>query len=476
MRAIGYFSAFPAQNGAPADRSTLSQQNDDFLAFCAAHGYEPAASFLDSGAKDEPAGLRQLLHYLHEPEKGFLTVVVSNFARLGPTPPAAARAYFQITARGAGVTSIADGVLDEARLLRLWTGVQGNGRMGDRVRDAMRRRALQGQVLGRPPYGYRVGPQRRLEIVEDEATLVRYIARLYLDEDLGVRRIAKRLNGEGLRTRRDGPWSMVTIRDLLRNRVYVGTYTRFGARVPGSHPAIIAEKDFRTIQERMDSRRRPAVPVQRGRFLLSGLVICGENGARMIGVTRRQRWARRNGEGGAQHLPLLPEPSPHQPIDRRLLHPAAPASWKPRSAATSPGMPLAPCALPSSAPATPRPWPPKPPSPRRACAAACRGLQRRLADLLTQAAAGHRRRDGLRDAAHAIVADYQEAEEELAALGRRTAAHVSERQRRQHQERQIERVRHEWDQLPFEEQRALLRDLIEKVIVDEDGVRTVLRP
>ena len=296
MRAIGYFSAFPAQKGAPADRSTLSQQNDDFLAFCAAHGYEPAASFLDSGAKDEPAGLRQLLHYLHEPEKGFLTVVVANFARLGPTPPAAARAYFQITARGAGVTSIADGVLDEARLLRLWTGVQGNGRMGDRVRDAMRRRALQGQVLGRPPYGYRVGPQRRLEIVEDEATLVRYIARLYLDEDLGVRRIAKRLNGEGLRTRRDGPWSMVTIRDLLRNRVYVGTYTRFGARVPGSHPAIIAEKDFRTIQERMDSRRRPAVPVQRGRFLLSGLVICGENGARMIGVTRRQRWARRNGE------------------------------------------------------------------------------------------------------------------------------------------------------------------------------------
>ena len=475
MRAIGYFSAFPAQNGAPADRSTLSQQNDDFLAFCAAHGYEPAASFLDSGAKDEPAGLRQLLHYLHEPEKGFLTVVVANFARLGPTPPAAARAYFQITARGAGVTSIADGVLDEARLLRLWTGVQGNGRMGDRVRDAMRRRALQGQVLGRPPYGYRVGPQRRLEIVEDEATLVRYIVRLYLDEDLGVRRIAKRLNGEGLRTRRDGPWSMVTIRDLLRNRVYVGTYTRFGVRVPGSHPAIIAEKDFRTIQERMDSRRRPAVPVQRGRFLLSGLVICGENGARMIGVTRRQRWARRNGEVVRNtYRYYQSQARTNQSIGdyytrrageleaeiRRHLTGDAPGAVRP--AVLSAGNAEAVAAETAVAEARVR--------------GRLQSLQRRLADLLTQAAAGHRRRDGLRDAAHAIVADYQEAEEELAALGRRTAAHVSERQRRQHQERQIERVRHEWDQLPFEEQRALLRDLIEKVIVDEDGVRTVLRP
>ena len=57
---------------------------------------------------------------------------------------------------------------------------------------------------------------------------MRYIFRLYLKDGLGIRRIARRLNEEGLRTRRDGLWSMVTVRDILRNRAYVGTYSRFG--------------------------------------------------------------------------------------------------------------------------------------------------------------------------------------------------------------------------------------------------------
>ena len=171
----------------------------------------------------------------------------------------------------------------------------GTGAGSRRVRDAMRRRAIQGQVLGRPPYGYRVGEDRRLQVVEEEAALVRMIFDLYLSEGRGIRLIAKHLNEQGYRTRRGGNWSMVTIRDLLRNRVYVGTYTRFGVKVPGNHPAIVSEADFRAVQTRMAQRRRPAAKAQPGRFLLSGLVYCGDGGSRMIGVTRRQRWTRRDG-------------------------------------------------------------------------------------------------------------------------------------------------------------------------------------
>ncbi len=50
---------------------------------------------------------------------------------------------------------------------------------------------------------------------------------------MGIRLIARRLNEEGLKTRRGGNWSMVSIRDILRNRVYLGTYSRFGVKRAG---------------------------------------------------------------------------------------------------------------------------------------------------------------------------------------------------------------------------------------------------
>jgi site-specific DNA recombinase len=120
--------------------------------------------------------------------------------------------------------------------------------------------------------------------------------RVYNQEGLGIRLIARRLNEEGHRTRRGGNWSMVTIRDILRNRAYLGTYARFGVRVPGSHPAIISPEDYRKAQDRMSRRRTAGGPRRVNNFLLSGLAHCGYCGNRMIGVSRRQSW-QRQGDG-----------------------------------------------------------------------------------------------------------------------------------------------------------------------------------
>ena len=138
------------------------------------------------------------------------------------------------------------------------------------------------------------GPRNRLELVDDEAVVVRYIFRLYLHDGLGIRLIARRLNEEGLRTRRNRPWSMVSIRDILRNRAYLGTYQRLGVRVPGTHPALVSPDDFRRVQERLSDRRTNYSPRTVSGFLLSGLVICDSCGNRMIGVSRRQAWTRRS--------------------------------------------------------------------------------------------------------------------------------------------------------------------------------------
>jgi hypothetical protein len=178
-------------------------------------------------------------------------------------------------------------------VVQSWSSSKDDG-MREKVRTALRRKAVRGEVLGRPPYGYRVGPRNRLELVDEEAVVVRYIFELYLKENLGIRLIARRLNEEGLLTRRNGAWSMVSIRDILRNRAYLGTYQRLGVRVPGTHPALVSPDHFRQVQERLSDRRTNYSPRKVSGFLLSGLVVCGSCGNRMIGVSRKQAWTRRS--------------------------------------------------------------------------------------------------------------------------------------------------------------------------------------
>lgn len=292
-KAIGYFREGNfRQEGQPS----LTEQNRAFLEFCRSEGFEVGATFLDTSSAED-TGFRQMLDYLRQNGRG-ATVVVDSLPRLGRDIRSTARAYFQLDGLGVHLVTLDGKENATEALLTSWTARDPSERAGERVRDAMRRKAIKGEVLGRPPYGYGVGRRRRLEPIPDEAALVRYMFRLYNQEGLGIRLIARRLNEEGYRTRRGGNWSMVTIRDILRNRAYLGTYARFGVRVPGSHPAIISPEDHRRAQDRMSRRRTAGGPRSVSSFLLSGLAHCGYCGNRMIGVSRRQSW-RRHSDGAS---------------------------------------------------------------------------------------------------------------------------------------------------------------------------------
>ena len=152
-----------------------------------------------------------------------------------------------------------------------------------------------GKGLGKPPYGYRNGADGSLEVVADEAPVVELIYAKYTRDKLGLRLIAQHLNERGIPTRRGGLWNMVTIRDILKNPTYMGTYTRFGLRVPRSHEAIIPSDVFRAAQDQTRARRPSMRSANAEPFLLSGLAFCGYCGNKMMGVTRRQSWRRKDG-------------------------------------------------------------------------------------------------------------------------------------------------------------------------------------
>lgn len=303
MDALGYFRQ-PATAAAQDERVlSLQEQEDQFFRFCREHGYEPVATFIDTaGAADGGRGYRQLREYLAAPNRGFTVVAVSSIADLADDPKDVVERVLDLEQAGAQLAVIGEpeaGDLLEAALDH-WRERRNRNGLSPRAIEALRTKAMRGYGLGKTPYGYCIGENGRLEVVPHEAEVVRRIYRMYLDEGLGLRLIARRLNDENIATRRGRRWSVVTVRDVLRNRAYTGTYVRFGVRITGSHEAIIAAETFREAQRRRESAPSVSHTGKEQGFALSGLAYCGACGGRMIGVSRKQSWSRKRDGGRSE--------------------------------------------------------------------------------------------------------------------------------------------------------------------------------
>ena len=295
MHAIGYLLFVP--EAPPDSPSSREARQAEISSFCEREGHTLATVFADSSnaATDGRPGLRQVFQHLQEQFGEFL-VVVTDPAHLGPTPDEAVKAVISVDRLRSRVVCTTENLPDPIQgLLRILTTTGRGAARRQSIRKAMEAKALRGESMGKPPYGYRVGKDGKLEKVTPEAELVRLMFRLYLEEGMGIRTIASYINQAGYHTRRGRNWSIVTIRDILRNRAYTGTYYRFGLLVPQNHPPLVLSETFRRVQDLMHSRspRRHGGDVQP--FLLSGLAYCALCGNRMIGVTRRQTWKREDG-------------------------------------------------------------------------------------------------------------------------------------------------------------------------------------
>ncbi len=476
MRAVGYFrepaaSATRPQAGRP---ESISRQNRRFLDYCEGQGYEVATTFSEeSGSPGGPA-FAQLIDYLKRPEKGFMIVISPSAAMLADDVVVAAARCLQVERLGAKLRFM-DG--DDAEsdpletIVKSWSNSRSE-EVREKVKSALRRKAVRGEVLGRPPYGYHVGPRNRLEVVDDEAVVVRYIFRLYLHDGLGIRLIARRLNEEGLRTRRNRAWSMVSIRDILRNRAYLGTYQRLGVRVPGTHPALASPDDFRRVQERLSARRTNFSPRKVSSFLLSGMVICESCGNRMIGVSRRQSWTRR-GDGSEQvasYRYYQCESRTNQGICTYNTQRADDLEGAVRGHLSE----LDPNKLATAGndDAVIAQWQTE----SRRLRERLHQLDRRLNRELEAAASKSITSDRLRTNGLALAEERLKVEEELRDAEWRAEHYASAVERRRTRNAALQLLVAEWETLPLNDKQQLLREMVDQVRVGKSGTRIVLRP
>jgi site-specific DNA recombinase len=108
--------------------------------------------------------------------------------------------------------------------------------IGARVAQAARARVKTGRHHGRPPHGYRTGPEG-LVIYEPEAAVVQRIFREYV-AGLSQWEIVAGLVRDGIQAQRKA-WHQGTVSNVLKSRVYLGEVRFNGQWLEGSHEPIV---------------------------------------------------------------------------------------------------------------------------------------------------------------------------------------------------------------------------------------------
>ena len=222
--------------------------------------------------------------------------------------------FWILPLRNAGVqlVTVAQGVIDWTDFAgRLLFTVQQEGKH-QFLRD-LSRNVLRGKLAsvaagkwpsGQPPFGYRVGTDTKLEIVESEAKVVREIFRLYVG-GLSWNGVRDELNRRGIPAPKGGRWASNVIGRILANPAYVGTvrfnrrsfskYARIAAgeiipkpqagavtndpddvlTVENAHPAIVSRATWQAAdQKRIENRPWSSVDKPRP-MVFTGLLKCG---------------------------------------------------------------------------------------------------------------------------------------------------------------------------------------------------------
>lgn len=153
--------------------------------------------------------------------------------------------------------------------------------IGERTKMGIMRRIKNGSWSTTRPFGYNLN-EGKLTINETESEIVKKCYKLFLEHNLGVELIARRLNEEDLISKRKGRWSKNSVWTLLTNPVYAGYIRWDGDIVKGQHDSIISKELYDTVKERLKEKDRYAPWVGISPNLFIGLIFCVKCGSPLV--------------------------------------------------------------------------------------------------------------------------------------------------------------------------------------------------
>ncbi|TKJ47017.1 hypothetical protein CEE34_06000 [Candidatus Aerophobetes bacterium Ae_b3a] len=178
---------------------------------------------------------------------------------------------------------------------------------------------------GRPLYGYTYDKESKtLEINDKEAKLVRLIYQRYLEPYSSLKKVNDKINDLGYRTRKGTKWHTGSIHDILTNTSYYGKWyynpNHYPEPIEVDIPAIVAKEKYDKAQKVLQQRKIYAKRNNKYNYLLLGVLRCGICGRSMSASTKQCV----KKKGGKEYGPYLQQ---YYYCFGRMLKKGCPMRW-----------------------------------------------------------------------------------------------------------------------------------------------------
>lgn len=316
MKSVAIYCRVSTQEQA-AEGYSIGEQQSRLTKFCEAHDWKVAHIYSDpgySGAKLQRPAIQQLIR---DCSYGlFDAVLVYKLDRLSRSQKDTLYLIEDIfNANHVGLVSMCENFNTQSPFGRAMIGILSV--FAQLERDQITERMTMGRI-GRAKAGYFAGGSKApigytytkaagsdkatLTVDEYEASQVRKVFSLFLKSDMTFKEISRYMHVHY--RNKYGDWSHVsTVSRMLRDRIYVGDVSFSGVWYKGAHQPIIDQETFSRVQRKYDLYLGTAVGTFsqnfKGSQLLTGMVFCGQCGARC----HTKSW-RNHGKHSAPDAPM----------------------------------------------------------------------------------------------------------------------------------------------------------------------------
>ncbi len=286
-------------SGAQRDVS-IDQQREAAHDYAKTHGYHIIKEYEDhaiSGTSEDRPQFQQMLYEVEKLRPAYLILWKTD--RLSRDRIDSVLAKKRLRECGVKISYVAESIPDDDEATQI---------LMESIYEAMaasfivshRKNVMRGLIYnaenalynGVKMLGYKGQPDQKYEIDDDTAPVVQRIFQEYA-KGVPPRKICESLNGAGLRTVRGNRFTVSSLRNILKNRAYLGEYRYGTVVIPGGMPRLIDDEVFLTVQAKLKANRyggkgaikkiHPEAPIED--YWLTGKTFCGLCGGTLHGIS-----------------------------------------------------------------------------------------------------------------------------------------------------------------------------------------------
>lgn len=137
---------------------------------------------------------------------------------------------------------------------------------------------------GVAPLGFKISDDKKFIIDDKTSHIIKKIFEMYVNGHT-MAEIGKHMNSMNYKTSIGNNFSKNSVRKILSNKKYIGTYTYNGKEQPNSIPSIVDIETFNEAQKILEKNKRaPAHQKAKIEYLLTTKLFCGHCKEMMVGV------------------------------------------------------------------------------------------------------------------------------------------------------------------------------------------------